>query len=213
MRLRPDLQTRVTAARFLEKERELHRQAESASFPREFVLVWECEERAVILGRGGRAGDQVHAGACHHDNVPILRRDSGGGAVLLGPGCLGYTLILHLERRPHLRDIEASYRCILGDVAQAAGLARAEQSETDLVLSGHKFAGCSQRRMRRTLLHHGTLLYDFAIVDMERYLSEPARRPAYRGERGHVDFVANAAIHPAFAGRLRALYPEAEWAA
>jgi len=200
----------VTAAQCLERERELQRAAEAFAGSREYVWVWECEARAVVMGRSGALDAQVKAAACEEDGVPVLRRDSGGGTVLLGPGCLAYTLILDMDRRPELRDVAGSYRSILGSVVAAAGLAMAERPENDLAVAGRKFGGCSQRRMRRTLLHHGTLLYDFAIGDVERYLAEPQRRPAYRGERGHAEFLRNAPVHPEFARRLHACFPEAE---
>lgn len=200
----------MRAAQCLEVERELLLQAETAVGSREYLYVWECPETAVILGRSGREEEQALLELCRRDNVPLLRRESGGGTVVLGPGCLNYSLILDLDLRPGLRDIADSYRVILHGVAQAAGVPSAEQAENDLAVDGRKFAGCSQRRMRRTLLHHGTLLYDFDLAQVGRYLAEPVRRPAYRGRRSHAEFLGNVTIHPEFPARLHALYPEAE---
>ena len=46
---------------------------------------------------------------------------SGGGAVSLGPGCLNYSLIFSLERRPAWRDVRRSVREILSRMAEPFG--------------------------------------------------------------------------------------------
>ena len=84
------------------------------------VLVWEQQRPAVVLGAGCRLTDDVDEAACRADGVPILRRSSGGGTVLLGPGCLLYTLVLDSERTPELAGIRSSYAFILSRVTQAA---------------------------------------------------------------------------------------------
>ena len=54
----------------------------------------------MVLGRIGKAGEDVNAEAVRKDNVPVLRRTSGGGTVVQGPGCLNYTLVLDKDRDP-----------------------------------------------------------------------------------------------------------------
>jgi lipoate-protein ligase A len=194
---------KLQAAACLDRERELHHGAEESG--REFVYTWEAEEHAVVLGASGTRDEVI-------DDVPVLRRDSGGGAVVIGPGCLNYAVILDLERRSALRDVSASYGAILTRVARATGVA-AHVDGTDLTFDGRKFGGCSQRRLRRALLHHGTLLYDFDLQLITRHLREPARRPAHRGSRTHAEFLTNASLRSDFAERLAHEFPEAEMVA
>jgi lipoate-protein ligase A len=72
------------------------------------------------------------------------------------------------------------------------GLERAGTS--DLAVGGRKFSGNSQQRKRTHLLHHGTLLYDFDLELISRYLHLPERQPEYRANREHGDFVMNLAV-------------------
>src|SRR5262249_42081874 len=128
------------------------------------------------------------------DSVPILRRSSGGGTVLLGEGCLLYSLVLSQDSSPALTAVRSSYGYILERVSGGLdgivpGVARGGIS--DLATGGRKFSGNAQQRKRRYLLHHGTLLYDFDLPLFGRYLRMPARQPEYRAGRGHTEFVMN----------------------
>ena len=159
----------------------------------ELLRVWEQLRPAVVLGAGCRLADEVDEAACRADGVPILRRSSGGGTVLLGPGCLLYTLVLDAERAPELAGIRSSYRFILGRMAAAlAEQHGVEQAGiSDLAAAGRKFSGNAQQRKRRFLLHHGTLLYAFDPDPVGRYLLPPARQPEYRAGRDHAAFLRN----------------------
>src|SRR5262249_51985287 len=79
----------------------------------EVLRLWEWRQQAVVLGAAGRLAQEVDEAACMNDGVPIVRRSSGGGAVVLGPGCLNFSLILRFDHHPSLIDLHASYRYIL----------------------------------------------------------------------------------------------------
>ena len=54
-----------------------------------------------------------------------------------------------------------------------------------------KFSGNAQKRARHFILHHGTILYDFELSLIDRYLLYPKDVPAYRADRDHHNFLAN----------------------
>jgi lipoate-protein ligase A len=160
----------------------------------EALRFWEWQHLAVIIGAGGKWAEEADAPACQRDGVPVMRRSSGGGAVLLGPGCLCFSLVLAYCRHPALGDLHASYRFILETTAAAlaplaSGIAPAGIS--DLAIAGKKCSGNSQQRKRTHLLHHGTILCSFDLANISRYLAHPPREPEYRRRRSHGEFVAN----------------------
>jgi lipoate-protein ligase A len=182
----------------------------------EVLRLWEWPAPAVVLGSGGVLADDVEEAACRADGVPILRRSSGGGTVLWGPGSLLYSLVLRYDREPQLTDLHASYAFILGRVAEAAGGAAGvrRQGVSDLVLGDRKFSGNAQQRKRDHLLHHGTLLYAFDLSAVGRYLRPPPRQPEYRGRRDHEAFLCNLPLAAAeLRARLRRLWQADELAA
>jgi lipoate-protein ligase A len=157
-----------------------------------FCWTWEATRPVVIVGRSHHTAEDVILDACAADGVPVLRRFSGGGTVVLGPGCLNYAVALPLVSQPGLADVAASFRLVLGRIVTALGIPGvAIEGRTDLAIGGKKVSGNAQRRGRRALLQHGTLLYNFDPALALRYLKEPARRPAYRAERNHSAFMGN----------------------
>ncbi|MBI4909463.1 MAG: hypothetical protein HY820_37945 [Acidobacteria bacterium] len=156
----------------------------------ETLRVWEHDDWLVVLGRSCREADDVCLEACAADGVRVIRRESGGGTVLLGPGCVNFEVSLSLERRPALLNVADSYCVLLRSLARALDLG-CEVAGSDLLRIGRKVSGNAQRRVRGHLIHHGTLLSGMDLSRVTRYLREPRRRPAHRGDRTHEEFLAN----------------------
>src|SRR5579872_2661925 len=93
----PRLEAASLASECLAREQSLHETAETDL--RECLWVWEVETYSVVMGRSADCVLEVHREACERAGVPILRRESGGRTVLLGKGCLNYTLILRHDGR------------------------------------------------------------------------------------------------------------------
>lgn len=159
---------------------------------------WEPRTYAVSLGRSSRESGFV---------LPTERRSTGGGTVLLGPGCLCFSLALPVESYPALRDVRDSYCSILGSIGAALGLDGVTVSgSSDLAWNGRKFSGNAQRRTRHALLHHGTVLYAFDLALITAALPEPDRQPEYRARRPHAEFLTNV---PRTVAAIRAAIEEA----
>lgn len=173
------------------------------------LRLWESEVISVVVGRATKVDQEVDRPACRQLGVPVLRRTSGGAAVLIGPGCLMYSVVLAYETHPPLRIIHEAHRHVLGVVSRALArlLPGVEPAGTsDLAVAGRKFSGNSLRCKRDHLLYHGTLLYDFPLHLIETCLKMPPRQPDYRAGRPHEAFVMNLPL----AGRdLRAALVEA----
>jgi lipoate---protein ligase len=158
----------------------------------ETLRLWESPALVVVVGRSSVIANEVEQAACAADGVTVLRRDSGGGAVLLSSGCMSFSLLLSLARCPELRDVALSYRLILVCLGRALAVPGLEiRGLSDLAIGGRKVSGSAQRRGRQALLHHGTLLYEFEPRRVERYLKPPSRQPDYRSGRCHADFLGN----------------------
>lgn len=168
----------------------------------EVLRIWEIGQPAVIVGRGSRVWQEVDVAACRRAGVPIRRRCSGGCAVVIGPGCLVYSLVLRGNPLSLPRAVADLHGKVLGKI-----LAGFRQSGWDVVHVGtsdlalpiadgtglvlKKFSGNSIRCGREWLLYHGTMLYGFDCSLAGRFLKQPPRQPDYRQGRPHGEFLIN----------------------
>jgi lipoate-protein ligase A len=170
--------------------------AEQHDQPLEVLRLWESAVPLVVLGRSSRVDEEVDQQACRTRGIPILRRCSGGAAVVAGPGCLLYAVVLSYALRPHLRMISEAHRLVMQVLADAFRLLGSDVcflGTSDLTIAGKKFSGNSLRCKRSHLLYHGTLLYDFPLDLIARCLRSPPRQPDYRQGRSHGEFLTNLA--------------------
>ncbi|MBX3745720.1 MAG: lipoate--protein ligase family protein [Verrucomicrobiae bacterium] len=152
----------------------------------------------VVVGFGNRVAAEVDVEACEREGVPVLRRVSGGGTVVLGPGCLAYALVLPIDGEPELASVTGTNRWVMerqrAALESVLGRPVAVAGHTDLVVDGRKFSGNAQRRRRRMVLFHGTLLLDFDLPRIGRLLRMPSQQPEYREGRDHAGFVTNLGV-------------------
>ena len=161
----------------------------------EVLRLWAPRQFFVALGYANRAETEANLLFCRRHDIPVLRRCSGGGAVLQGPGVLNYSLILRINDSGPCHSIPATNRFILQrhrDALAALLCAPVEwRGQTDLAIRGFKFAGNAQRRRRRFLLFHGSFLLNLDLALVEQALPLPSRQPDYRLNRSHADFLVN----------------------
>lgn len=213
-----------TVAMNVEHDEALLAAAEDGALPGEVLRLWESREPAIVQGRSS-PDSEVRSRLCQADGVPVVRRVSGGATVAIGPGCLMYAVVLNLEQRPELKAIDRAHQFVLARLAAACSrLADGVQiaGTSDLALADpaggppRKFSGNSLRVKRRHLLYHGTILYDFPLGRIERWLGTPARQPTYRAQREHGAFVTNlpatrAAIEAALVESWQATHALPRW--
>jgi len=164
------------------------------------LRVWEAKQYFVVLGHSNRLLSDVNFAACSTDRIAILRRISGGGTVLQGPGCLNYSLILDTDGHG-LKNAKDTFAFVLNRhrdlVENLVGAPSRIEGISDITRDGLKLSGNAQYRKARFALVHGTFLLNFDLSLMERYLPVPVRQPEYRKGRSHSEFITNLRLDPA----------------
>ena len=158
------------------------------------LRLWEPTDFAVVLGASRRLREDVLVENCERDGIPIARRSSGGGTVLIGPGVVNATVVLPEDGSPGLGAVDLAQRFVLERFAtKLRELVPAVEilGLGDFAVDGKKFSGSAQRRLKRWFLVHITLLCDFPLDLISRYLALPGRQPDYRQRRSHEDFLMN----------------------
>jgi hypothetical protein len=158
----------------------------------------------VAIGLSQKPERELDLAAMRRDGVGLVRRQSGGGAVLLGPGVLCWEAAAPL---PWLEaaggaGIHNAYAVLSRPIVEALrrlGLEVFQAGICDLSIAGaaaepaRKLAGTAQLRRKNRVLAHGSLLLDIDLSLLSRYLKPPSEQPEYRAGRGHAEFCQTAA--------------------
>jgi lipoate-protein ligase A len=156
---------------------------------------WSPAEYFIVLGYSNKMHSETNLNQCKSKGVPIMRRCSGGGTVMQGPGCLNYSLILHYDDFPECKNLSFANRFVMNRQREAMQRLLSKevsiQGHTDLTIEDLKFSGNAQRCGKEAFLFHGTILFDFDISFMEQFLALPSLEPEYRKKRKHSEFLIN----------------------
>lgn len=179
----------------------------------EVLRLWEPTEYFIVVGYSNKVTAEVNVPGCEAKKIPIYRRFSGGGAVLQGPGCLNYSLVIKNEHIKSFHNMAESFNTILERHQKLFARLLIERVQiegiSDLAIAGKKFSGNSQHRKLRYTLFHGTFLLNLDLSIIEATLRMPSKQPRYRNHRSHAEFLKNILID---AERAR-LSLKKEWAA
>ncbi len=166
---------------------------------RPLAYAWVPAQRAAVLGLSQSADRELNLARLAAAGIPVLRRASGGGAVLLGPGVLCFGAIAPPAALGADAGIHGAFRVLLEpvlDVLAGLGLTARIAGVSDLAATApgepagrlFKVAGCAQLRKRGGILVHGSLLVTARIEEFTEYLNPPSEIPEYRAQRSHRDF-------------------------
>jgi lipoate-protein ligase A len=159
------------------------------------LRIWEPRSHFIVLGRGNRYRKEISPNSGTGAPYPLYRRCTGGGSVLLGPGCLNFSLIIPRDPATIGSTVQDTNWWIMQKQANAVSKTINKvvtiEGHTDLAWNGRKFSGNSQRRMRKAILFHGSFLLDFNLALVEEALGYPPLTPDYRHSRPHSEFLVN----------------------
>ncbi len=111
--------TLPTPAENLALDEALLEEAEAAAQPLETLRFWEPAENMAVVGRSSYIDAEMHQDACRELSIPIFRRVSGGAAIITGPGCLMYALVLSYQNYPALIVVKQAHAFVLETLAKA----------------------------------------------------------------------------------------------
>ncbi|OQR87752.1 hypothetical protein ACHHYP_08105 [Achlya hypogyna] len=159
-----------------------------------FIWNERTGEPKIVMGISGKPEKLLDVEAVGRDKIPIVKRFSGGGTVVIDDNTLFTTFIVNTEAKPlvkpyprEIMDWSATFFTPLFDDITQHTEAFALR-EDDYVFGDRKFAGNAQSISKDRWLHHTSFLWDYSAANM-RYLQNPAKQPAYRAKRDHTEFL------------------------
>jgi lipoate-protein ligase A len=141
---------------------------------REGLILLQPASPYVCLGFHQDACQEIDIATLQAEEIPLFRREVGGGAVYLDSGQLFYQLVLRADRVPYSKD--AFYRKYLEPVVEtlrALGLDAQFKPVNDIVIRGRKLSGNGAAEIADHAVLVGNILIDFDYEMMARVLRVP----------------------------------------
>lgn len=153
-------------------------------------------DKNIVMGISGKPAELLEVSSVIRDRVPVIRRFTGGGTVIVDHGTIFVTFICNKDAfpdvQPYPRPIMTWSSLIYSKVFQ--GIGDFSLRENDYVFGNRKFGGNAQSITKNRWIHHTSFLWDYDISNMS-YLKLPIRAPEYRKARGHLDFICRLKDH------------------
>lgn len=138
----------------------------------------------VLIGRHQIMQSEVHVERCRQEGVGLVRRVSGGGAIYLDEGQVGWELVFRRSTLP-LGTLGNYAKTICEAVAfglsDRFGIEARFRPRNDIEVSGRKLGGTGGYFVGNTLVYQGTVLVDMDAARMSRLLNIPAAKLTRHG--------------------------------
>jgi lipoate-protein ligase A len=137
----------------------------------------------VLIGRHQALRQEVEIDYCQKNDIEIGRRITGGGAIYLDAGQLGWELVFHRATLGVTSLAElASEICVAAATGlQGFGIDARFRPRNDIEVDGRKISGTGGFFDGDTLFFQGTLLVDVNTDHMHSTLKVPSAKLAKRG--------------------------------
>jgi lipoate-protein ligase A len=153
-----------------------------------FCIVNRGSPRAIVMGISGKPEVLLDLKKVQKDKIPVIKRFSGGGTVIVDEDTLFITFILSKNAVPIAAFPEPILRWS-GDIYEKSWkIPGFHVEENDYAIGPQKCGGNAQYIQKDRWLHHTSFLWDFKNENMV-YLTMPLKQPRYRQNRNHLDFL------------------------
>ncbi len=161
---------------------------------RNWCLINEGSPVSIVMGISGKKEELVDLESARRDNVPIIKRFSGGGTVIVDENTLFVTFICDKKSHSFPAFPEPIMKWTEGIYKDVFVHDQFRLRENDFVIGEKKVGGNAQYIKKDRWLHHTSFLWNYSDKTME-YLLHPKKTPNYRSGRSHSDFLYRLSDH------------------
>jgi len=137
------------------------------SLDKDIFMLWQNSD-TVIVGLHQNTAQEINKNFIDKENIPVIRRLSGGGAVFHDKGNLNFTFI---TSEPDEDKIDFASSCKpIADALSEMGIPVKFSGRNDMTVEGKKFSGNARYYRDGRLMHHGTILFDVNLENLAKSL-------------------------------------------
>jgi lipoate-protein ligase A len=122
----------------------------------------------IVVGKHQNAISEANMVFSIEQNIPVLRRISGGGAVYHDEGNLNFCFITN-GKPGELVDFRRYTKPVV-DFLVTLGIETEYAGSNNLTVNGKKISGNAEHVFKNRVLHHGTLLYNCNLQNLQNSL-------------------------------------------
>ncbi|KAF1085052.1 Lipoate-protein ligase LplJ [Sporotomaculum syntrophicum] len=151
------------------------------------LILWQ-NAPAIVIGKHQNALAEINYHYVQENNIQVVRRLTGGGAVYHDPGNLNFTFLLNRDNFA-TTDFSVLAEPIIYCLS-TLGVRAEFNGRNDICVDYKKFSGNAQYLYKNTLLHHGTILFDSDLTVLGQAL-KPKKKYISRAVRSVQSLVTN----------------------
>ena len=154
-------------------------------------MLWR-NESAIIVGKNQNTLSEINYEYVKENNIKVVRRQSGGGAVFHDLGNINFTFISCNDNS--FSDFKRFTMPII-ECLEDLNIHAEFSGRNDLLIDNQKFSGNAQYNYKNKVMHHGTLLFSSQINDLSSALKVKPSKFEGKGVKSVKSRVTNISNH------------------
>ncbi|WP_179006759.1 lipoate--protein ligase [Winogradskyella forsetii] len=152
-------------------------------------LLFYINEPSIIIGRNQNTLEEINQDYIEANNIHVVRRISGGGAVYHDLGNLNFSFITNHDGKSisNFKKFTAPVIRVLNAMGVAAEL----KGRNDILVDEKKISGTAQFSTGKRMISHGTLLFDTEMTEVVKALQVKMSKIQSKGHKSVRSRVAN----------------------
>ncbi len=164
------------------------------NFSQPIFRLWRNSE-SIIIGQYQNAMAEIDLDYVEANDIKVVRRLTGGGAVFHDLGNLNFTFIEPFEHKEDCNSMFKRFTEPILEAINSLGVKAYIEGRNDLLIDGRKFSGNAMCIYKNRVLQHGTLLFSASMNNLGAALKSRPEKFMGKAVKSTVSRVTNISGH------------------